>query len=359
MDSSEKYKVIGLMSGTSLDGVDMVSCTVRRREGAWVYVIEAAQTVRYSNTWKEKLSNAHTLSGEALQLLDIEYGRYLGVLVQAFVIKNKLRGVKFVSSHGHTIFHQPDKNLTFQLGNGNALHAACGFPVICDFRQLDVALGGQGAPLVPVGDRELFHEYDICLNLGGIANLSMEWKGKRIAYDICFANMGLNDLASKEGSAFDKNGSLASDGVVNESMLKDLNAVYEKLRNKRPSLGYEVYLKFIKPILDREKIPVNDRLATFVESIANEIALAIPKSNKRLSMLCTGGGVFNNFLMYRLVEVCNDRISIIVPDDEIVKFKEAIVFAFLGVLRLRGEVNCLKSVTSAKRDNCGGIQIGF
>lgn len=359
MDSSEKYKVIGLMSGTSLDGVDMVSCSIRLREGAWVYAIEAAQTVRYSNTWKEKLSNAHKLSGEALQLLDIEYGRYLGVLVQAFVIKNKLRGVKFVSSHGHTIFHQPDRNFTFQLGNGNALHVASGFPVVCDFRQLDVALSGQGAPLVPVGDRELFHEYDICLNLGGIANLSMEWKGKRIAYDICFANMGLNDLASKEGIAFDKNGSLASDGVINASMLKDLNSVYEKLRIKRPSLGYEVYLKTIKPILDREKISVSDRLATFVESIASEIALAIPKSNKRLSMLCTGGGVFNKFLMYRLIEVCNERISIIVPDDEIVKFKEAIVFAFLGVLRVRGEVNCLKSVTGAKRDSCGGIQIGF
>jgi anhydro-N-acetylmuramic acid kinase len=359
MDSKEKYKVIGLMSGTSLDGVDMVSCMIRQREGTWVYVIEAAQTVRYSNKWKEKLSNTTKLSGEALQLLDIEYGRYLGVLVQAFVIKNKLRGVKFVSSHGHTVFHQPDKNLTFQLGNGNALHAACGYPVVCDFRQLDVALNGQGAPLVPVGDRELFHEYDICLNLGGIANHSMQWKGKRVAYDICFANMGLNDLASKAGLAFDKNGSLASDGVINESMLKDLNAVYEKLRSKRPSLGYETYIKFIKPIIDREETSINDRMATFVESIANEIALTIPKSDKRLSMLCTGGGVFNNFLMYRLVEICNDRISIIVPEDEIVKFKEAVVFAFLGVLRVRGEINCLKSVTGAKRDNCGGVQIGF
>ncbi len=359
MDSQGKYKVIGLMSGTSLDGVDMVCCLIKQREGKWVYVIEATQTVRYSSKWKEKLSNAHRLTGEDLMLLDVEYGKYLGVLVQAFIMKNKLRGIKFISSHGHTIFHQPAKNLTFQLGNGNALHSSTGIPVVCDFRRLDVSLNGQGAPLVPVGDRELFHEYDICLNLGGIANLSMESKGRRIAYDVCFANMGLNDLVSNVNLSYDKNGSLAADGKVNDTMLKELKAAYEKLRKKRPSLGYEIYIKSIKPILDEKKISLEDRLATFVESIAFEISMAIPKSNKTMTMLCTGGGAFNAFLMYRLVEVCSDQISIIIPDDEVVEFKEAIVFAFLGVLRVRNEANCLRSVTRAKRDNSGGIMIGF
>ncbi len=359
MESTVKYKVIGLMSGTSLDGVDMVCCLLKQREGKWVYAIEATQTVRYSASWREKLAHAQQLSAEEFLLLDFEYGKYLGVLVQAFIMKNKLRGIKFISSHGHTIFHQPSKNFTFQLGDGNALHAATGFPVICDFRRLDVALDGQGAPLVPVGDRELFGEYDICLNLGGIANVSMESKGRRIAYDVCFANMGLNDLASKAGMQYDKNGTLASDGVVNESMLRELKAAYEKFRKKRPSLGYELYVKFIKPILDRDSIALKDRLATFVESIAYEISLTIPKSGKTLSMLCTGGGAFNAFLMYRIVELSEDRVSIIIPDDDVVKFKEAIVFAFLGVLRTRNEINCLKSVTGAKRDNSGGIMIGF
>ncbi|HEX5170527.1 MAG TPA: anhydro-N-acetylmuramic acid kinase [Cyclobacteriaceae bacterium] len=359
MESPVKYKVIGLMSGTSLDGVDLVCCTLKLREGKWVYVVEATQTVRYSPLWKQKLAGAQHLSGEALMLLDIEYGKYLGVLVEAFVMKNRLRGVKFIASHGHTIFHQPVRNFTFQLGNGNALHAATGFPIACDFRSLDVALDGQGAPLVPIGDRELFGEYDICLNLGGIANLSMDSGHKRIAYDICFANMGLNDLASKAGIPFDKNGTLAADGVLDQLMLGDLKSAYEKFRKKRPSLSFELYQKVIKPILDRDHLSVKDRLTTFVESIAHEISIAIPRTNKQLTMLCTGGGAFNSYLMYRLVEMCEDRISIIIPDENVVKFKEAIVFAFLGVLRVRNEINCLKSVTGAKRDNSGGILIGF
>lgn len=347
------------MSGTSLDGVDMVCCLLKQHNGKWVYAMETTQMVRYSASWKEKLKNAPKLSGEELMRLDIEYGKYLGVLVQAFIMKNKLRGIRFISSHGHTIFHQPEKNLTFQLGNGNALHAATGLPVVCDFRRLDVSLHGQGAPLVPVGDRELFHEYDVCLNLGGIANLSMEWKGRRIAYDVCFVNMALNDLASKANLNYDKNGSLASGGQVNESMLNDIKSVYEKFRKKRPSLGYEIYLQHIKPIVERESVSLKDRLATFVESIAVEIFAAIPKTSKSLTMLCTGGGAFNAFLMYRLMEICEEKISVIIPEDDVVKFKEALVFAFLGVLRVRDEVNCLRSVTGARRDNSGGVMIGF
>jgi len=347
------------MSGTSLDGVDIVCCLIKQREGKWVYVAEAAQTVKYSARWREKLSTAKHLSSEELLLLDIEYGKYLGVLVHAFIIKNKLRGIKFISSHGHTIFHQPSRNFTFQLGNGNSLCASAGLPVVCDFRSLDVALNGQGAPLVPIGDRELFHEYNVCLNLGGIANLSMEIKNKRIAFDICFVNMALNDLASKNNQAYDKNGTLAATGKVNESMLKELSVVYDKFRKKRPSLSYEIYAKHIKPIVDRENVPLNDRMATFVESSALEIFNAVPKGSDSLTMLCTGGGAFNSFFMYRLIEICGDRISVIIPDSHVVKFKEAVVFAFLGVLRVRNENNCLRSVTQAKRDNCGGVMIGF
>jgi anhydro-N-acetylmuramic acid kinase len=171
--------------------------------------------------------------------------------------------------------------------------------------------------------------------------------------------MALNDLSSKAGLPFDKNGSLAADGVVNETMLNDLKSVYEKFRKKRPSLSYEIYLKVIKPIVDRDALSVKDRLATVVESVAHEISLTIPKAGDPMSMLCTGGGALNAFLMYRLVEVCGDRISLVIPDEDIVKFKEAIVFAFLGVLRTRNEINCLKSVTGARRDNSGGAMIGF
>lgn len=347
------------MSGTSMDGVDMACCLIKKRENNWVYAIEAAQTIKYSKLWRQKLTDARHLSGDQLLMLDIEYGKYLGVLTHAFVMKNKISTVDFVASHGHTIFHQPDQQLTFQLGNGHALYAACMLPVIYDFRSLDISLGGQGAPLVPMGDKLLFHEYDACLNLGGIANVSMDIKGKRIAYDVCFANMGLNYLASKANQPFDKNGSMAADGKVNEKMLVTLQKAYSKLGRKKPSLSYEIFQALIKPVLDQDRISVNDRLATFTESVALEIAAALSKPKSKITVLCTGGGVFNSFLMYRLVERCDDNVSIIVPPDDVVKFKEALVFAFLGVLRIRNEINCLKSVTGAKMDSISGLTIGL
>jgi anhydro-N-acetylmuramic acid kinase len=360
MDSKEKYKVIGLMSGTSLDGVDIACCIIKRSEGNWVYAIEAAQTVRYSLPWVKKLSTVHKLKGEELIALHVEYGKYLALLVNAFTIKNKLKNINFISSHGHTVFHQPEQNFTFQLGSGNALHAASRLPVVWDFRSLDVALGGQGAPLVPVGDKFLFHNYDACLNLGGISNISFDSLGKRVAFDVCFVNMAMNYVASKAGKSYDENGQMASDGQVNETLLQALDKVYAKIRKNRPSLGREFFEKTISPLLDRESISINDRLRTLAESASLEIAKSISGfRKKKLSVLCTGGGAFNSFLMYRLVESCGDDISIIVPDEDIIKFKEALVFAFLGVLRIRKEINCLRSVTGARADSSSGITIGF
>lgn len=347
------------MSGTSLDGVDIVSCIIRKREGQWVFAIQEAQTVQYSASWKRKLGDAPGMRADALQALHNEYGNYLGLLVRAFIVRRRIRGVNFIASHGHTIFHRPGKRITFQLGSGAALHAATDLPVVYDFRSLDVALKGQGAPLVPAGDRLLFKEYDVCLNIGGIANLSTESKGRRIAFDICFANMGLNYLAAEKGLAYDKNGLIASDGNPDPGMLAELSDVYSRWKKKRPSLGYEMFVEAIKPVLDRAQLPVEDKMATLAESIATEIADAVPPSRGKQSMLCTGGGAFNSFLLYRLVEKCEDRVSVIVPEDEIVKFKEAVVFAFLGVLRVRNEVNCLRSVTGALRDTSSGTMVGF
>ena len=360
MEYQEKYKVIGLMSGTSLDGVDIACCIIKKKQDQWVYAIDVAQTTRYSAAWQKKLGTAHELDGANLMALDVEYGKFLGVLVQAFIMKNRLKGIDFVASHGHTVFHQPAKGFTFQLGNGHALHTAAGLPVVCDFRSLDVSWGGQGAPLVPIGDKLLFHEYDVCLNIGGIANLSREEKGKRVAFDICFANMGLNYLASLKGKSFDDRGIMASDGQVNNKMLQALSHVYQKVRKERPSLGREFFERNIKPLLDKSALSAEDRLCTFTESIAREIAESIPlKPSKNLTMLCTGGGVLNSFLMYRLVEQCGDAISVIVPDENIIKYKEALIFAFLGILRTRNAVNSLRSVTGAKKDSSGGIMVGF
>jgi anhydro-N-acetylmuramic acid kinase len=245
------------------------------------------------------------------------------------------------------------------MGNGNALHAVTGVPVINDFRSLDVIQGGQGAPLVPVGDQLLFSDYDVCLNLGGIANISMEGKMGRQAFDVCFVNMGLNYLAAKANKKFDKNGSLSERGEVNKKMLSQLDRAYSRINTSRPSLGRELFEKQIRSILDQDKISISDRLRTFTESLAKEIATTILKDSSHKTVLCTGGGAFNTFLIYRLIELCGDQATLIIPDEEIVKFKEALVFSFLGVLRVQGKVNSLKSVTGAKKDSSGGVMIGF
>ncbi|HEY9004684.1 MAG TPA: anhydro-N-acetylmuramic acid kinase [Ohtaekwangia sp.] len=358
MDSKNNYKVIGLMSGTSLDGLDIAYCQFNRKDKGWSYSINKATTLKYPVAWINKLSSAQNLSGEELIALDVAYGKFLGKACADFIRRHSLKA-DFIASHGHTIFHQPQRSFTYQLGSGQALHVASGLPVVYDFRSLDVLLGGEGAPLVPAGDKFLFSEYDVCLNLGGIANLSMDAKGKRIAYDVCFMNMGLNYLAAKAGKEFDVNGTMAQDGEVNNALWKALAKIYSGLRKKRPSLGRELFEKQIKSLLDDESISLNDRLRTFTESSAAEIASVILSSKEKAKVLCTGGGALNSFFILRLLELCGDHATLIIPEEEIVKFKEAMAFAFLGVLRVRNEVNCLQSVTHATRNSSSGITIGF
>lgn len=355
----QRYKVIGLMSGTSLDGVDVACCVFTLRDGQWRYKIEKAITIPYSTEWSNRLSKASDLSAQQFIQLHVDYGFYLGNLIQKFIKLYAIKKVDFIASHGHTIFHQPDNYVTFQAGDAKALHAASKLPVVADFRSLDVVLGGQGAPLVPLGDQLLFSEYDVCLNLGGIANMSFQYKKKRIAFDVCFVNMGLNYLARKAGKAFDRNGTFASDGQLHKGMLNELNKVYARLRTKRPSLSRELFEKSIQPILDHPDIDLNDRLHTFTEAIAIEIASSLPAKKKVQSVLCTGGGTLNNYLIYRLMEYCGDEVELIIPDADLVDFKEALIFAFLGVRRVRNEINCLKEVTFASRDSSSGVLVGF
>jgi anhydro-N-acetylmuramic acid kinase len=317
-----------------------------------------AETIAYDKTWRKMLSVAHLLSGEDLIRLHTLYGHYLGNLINAFCKKNAIDNVDFISSHGHTIFHQPQLGFTFQLGDGHAIHAITGKQVVFDFRSLDVARGGQGAPLVPVGDHLLFHEYDVCLNIGGIANCSMQQNKKRIAFDICFANMILNHLSDQVGKKFDKDGAMAASGRVDKRLLERLMAGYSKIRGTRPSLGREFFEDKIQPLVDHSEVSVPDKLATAIESIAIEIGRSI-SDGKRKTVLCTGGGAFNHYLMFRLLERVGDKVSLVIPNESLVKFKEAIVFGFLGVLRVRNEVNCLKSVTGATHDSSSGTMIGF
>lgn len=353
-----KYKVAGVMSGTSLDGLDIAVCEFAKKGKHWSYSIVQATTIPYDSGWRKRLSQAHQLPAVELLELNAQYGEYIGRCCRDFFASKRVRGVNFIASHGHTIFHQPDSGFTYQLGDGQYIHATSGLPVVFDFRSLDVTLGGQGAPLVPVGDYHLFNEYDVCLNIGGIANLSMQQKGKRVAFDICHANMGLNYLSGKKGWEFDKDGELSAAGALNAPTLKRLQDVFKPLQNHRPSLSREGFEKAILPILQGSRLNVEDLIATFCESVAIEIARALPAMKKKPRILATGGGALNKHLINRIQRHAPGAV-VLVPDICTVKFKEAMVFAFLGVLRLRGEMNVFKSVTGASRDSSSGLMAGF
>ena len=346
--SSKSWYCIGLMSGTSLDGVDI--CYVRFDYNIkYSFEIIDAVTFKYQESWKLKLQNAFTAKKKYLEKLDVEYGTYLGNLVKQFCLDNSIAKIDFVASHGHTIFHKPQEGYTLQIGNGQAIADTTQLKVICDFRTQDVNLGGQGAPLVPIGDKLLFNSYDYCVNLGGFANISFDDGGYRIAFDICPVNIVLNYYASKLNLVFDDGGKLASSGKLNNELFDKLNEL-DFYRSPYPkSLGLEWVQEFINPLIDSYHLAINDILRTFTEHVAYQISKIIHKNS---TILVTGGGAFNDFLMERIEFQLKQKITL--PTKELIDFKEALIFAFLGLLRFEDQVNCLKSVTGAKKDHSSG-----
>lgn len=347
----KRYKVIGVMSGTSMDGLDVALCEFIKKDDNWEGKICSAITQPYSKEWKDKLWNAYTMSGIDLCLLDMEYGKYIGTVIKDFVKKHK-KDVDLIASHGHTIFHRPDLGLTYQIGNGSAIAAETSISTVSDFRKLDVALNGQGAPLVPIGDMLLFKEFDYCLNLGGFANISYNWYNKRIAFDICPVNFVINKLAGLLDKEMDYNGELAKQGVVDNKLLKLLNKLPFYEINPPKSLGREWVEDEFMPLLDSSGSSIHDKLRTVYEHIAFQLNKVITGASGK-KILITGGGAHNKYLI-QLIENTTKRKTFI-PDKLIVDYKEAYVFAFLGALRLREENNCISSVTGAKHDNIGGI----
>ena len=348
-------RIIGLMSGTSLDGLDVAYCEFIDSKH---FNLIAAETYNYPVTWRERLASLHQASAEEYMLTDVELGRFFGERVLHFREKYPGR-VDLIASHGHTIFHQPERMLTSQIGDGNAIHAVTGVPVVCDFRRLDVALGGQGAPLVPIGDRLLFGDYDACINLGGIANISYETDGQRIAYDISPCNMALNHLAGLQGLTYDPGGELARSGEVITPMLARLETLEYYHTPAPKTLGKEWFLKCFLPYVEPFTAqPLNNLLRTVSEHIALRLAAAITQSGIDMHrVLVTGGGANNQYLLELLKEKIGN-IEIESIDQRIVDFKEAIIFALLGYLRVNGQINTLASVTGASRDSSGGALIG-
>jgi anhydro-N-acetylmuramic acid kinase len=394
------------MSGTSLDGLDLAYCEFREHEGSgWDFEIKYAETKPYSDKWHSRLQNAPQLSGLELSLLNAEYGHYTGKCIKAFAERYGLRGglqPHFAAVHGHTVFHQPARGLTLPIGDGAAIAAECGLPVITQFRTSDVALGGQGAPLVPIGDTLLFEQYDYRLNLGGIANISYKAasSGAQTAFDVCPCNMALNYLAGIAGLQYDKDGKLARTGSIDQNLLDRMNALPFYSTSPPKSLGTEWFEAHFKPLLTpppattndlpytqpptishattlitTNDLPntqsptispattptppatTNDLLATTVEHIALQIANTTqttaqnPKAEAP-KMLITGGGALNTYLMERIR--AHTSVQITQSPEQLIKYKEALIFAFLGVLRIQQRPNALASVTGAKKDNIGG-----
>ena len=340
---------IGLMSGTSLDGLDI--CYVRF-DDAGTFEILHAETINYTADWRKNLSEAYQYSAMNLCELDVNFGYFLGEQVKKFMQKYEIKDVDFVASHGQTIFHQPKKSFTLQIGNGAAIASRCQQKVVCDFRTQDVVLGGQGAPLVPIGDELLFHQYDACLNLGGFSNISLNRNQQRIAFDICPINTLLNHFSQKIGKDYDDEGKLAEQGTVNQDLFDKLNHL-EFYHQKGPkSLGIEQVNELFLPLIDRYKISDYDILATLVEHMAFQISNVI--KNKKSRLLITGGGAYNRYLINRIQSYLPDT-QVELGSKELIEFKEAIIFAFLGVLRITNKINVLSSVTGASKDHCSGI----
>lgn len=386
------YKVIGLMSGSSLDGLDIAyvhlqeaASTIKDSPRKWEFTILHADTYPYSEEWRRALADARHLSALDYQLLHTRYGRYIGEEVLRFIDTHNLHyQVQLIVSHGHTVFHDPAQHMTAQLGDGAALAATARINVVSDLRAMDMALGGQGAPIVPVGERLLLPDHTFFLNLGGIANVSAasdelratskEGSTAFVAFDVCPANRVLNELASMAGKVYDEGGALATSGRLDEDLLQALNDQSYYAQSYPKSLANEFGTETLLPLLQEAMagmtgegvdqaseggIAVEDALRTYVEHIAVQIRRAIeglitdsPTPHK---MLITGGGAHNTFLIARLKETLSPLgVEVTVPDNQLVDFKEALVMALIGVLRWREENNVFASVTGASRDSIGG-----
>lgn len=343
---NSRKTVIGLMSGTSLDGIDLAEVEFDIVRKKMNYRLKSCKTYPYPSRIINKLKQSRSLSGYELTCLDRELGRFYGELILNFCKKNK---PDLIASHGHTVFHQPEKGITLQIGSGAEIAAITGIKTICDFRTTDLALGGQGAPLVPFGDELLFPQYDFCLNLGGYANISYRKNGERFAFDVSVCNVLLNYLANEKKQKFDHKGQMASKGKLNKNLFNALNRIKFYRQEDAKSLGNEWFENEILPLFSKCKDSTENKLQTATEHIAFQISKII---DEKSTVFITGGGAFNDYLISRIRTLSGS--SVIIPDQKTIEFKEAIIFALLGYMRDKEWLNTFSSATGSKRNSCGG-----
>ena len=350
------HKVLGLMSGTSLDGLDLAYCHIWKKFDQWKFEIKETRGISYDNEMRDRLKNSIALPADQLLIFHNTYGSWLGQQSREFIEEKDL-DLDIIASHGHTTHHKPQQGMTFQIGSGQHLANASRHKTVCDFRTNDIALGGEGAPLAPIGDQLFFGKYDFCLNLGGISNVSFEYDGKRIAYDIGLANMLLNHITQKIGLSYDNNGMLARKGVINMDMLKQLNNLsYYELPYPK-STGYEWFVEKVVPIVNATEDTTENLLHTAVHHICEQVAIQIKTNAKKdhSTLLVTGGGALNTFMMELLQSYLEPLVNLVIPEKKLIEYKEALIFALMGVLRVEQEINVLKSVTGASTDSSSGV----
>ncbi len=380
------YRVLGLMSGSSLDGLDLCYAHFQETSGKWSYEIKKADCYAYSPDWVNRLQQATELNAKDYMVLHVEYGHYLGELVNRFLEGNGLAyQVQLIGSHGHTTFHIPSQKMTAQLGDGASLAAETGINTVSDLRAMDLALGGQGAPIVPIGERMLLGDYEYFLNLGGIANISANLEilpGSvarsnytaesnatiaapiTIAFDVCPANRVLNLLSNEIGKEYDDKGQVAQSGKVHQELLAQLNQLEYYQLDFPKSLANDFGTDVVYPLIKKSGCSTADGMRTMVEHILYQIKTSIQKlennhaghaGSKPKQLVATGGGVFNDFLVKRLSEdLEKENIKVVIPEENVIKYKEALIMGLMAVLRWREENNVFSSVTGARRDSIGG-----
>lgn len=347
------------MSGTSMDGLDIAHCELTEQEnGKWEYKINVAKTVAYNDLWRLRLSKLRNQNALNVHKTDRYFGEYIGELINEFLSENNL-DADLIGSHGHTIFHQPENNISFQIGSASAISAVTDIPTVANFRMMDVVKYGEGAPISGTGDRLLFGEFDMCLNLGGFANISGSVDGEAVAYDVCPCNILLNRIAREFGQEYDEDGKIAEQGGIDYDLLSDLNSIeYYDLPYPK-SLGREWINEHFWFRVRQSDAGKEDRMKTLVDHIAQQVGNNIEKlaqDSATSRVYVTGGGAYNKVLIDHLRT--HTDAEIVVPEPVVIEYKEALIFGLLAVLRVQNKTNILSSYTGAEMDSVAGELAG-
>lgn len=352
-------KILGLMSGSSLDGLDLATVEYEiDGDSIRDWKVLYAASYEYPEKWQSKLESAPAASGYKLASLHAETGNFFGDLCLRFIEESGITP-DYIASHGHTVMHAPKLSFTLQIGDASHIAVRAGVPTISDFRTADIAAGGQGAPLAPIVEQYLYKGYGMYLNLGGIANISAHGDSGILAWDVCPCNQLLNFSAGRKDLPYDQDGLLARTGSVDQALLGEFRKIIPLPHSNPYSLDNTFILTKFISLLKASFLSVEDQLCTSVEYISDCITKQAKQARNLLgtqpTMLITGGSAHNTFLIERLkARLSQHSIEAVVPDDATIDFKEAILMSLCGLLRILQKPNALASVTGASRDTVNG-----